>query len=175
MEKFVLLLAKPPTVTTTGTFPDPRLNGTEAETPVLLQLTMGAVTPPMVTVLLPWLAPKLVPLMAITVPTGPETGAMLVIPGVTLKLPLLLGDPFTVTTIGALPVTRVSGTGTTMLVLPQLVGEASTPPIAIVLDPWVPLKLFPVTVMNAPTGACPGDTLLSVGGGLTINVTPADA
>lgn len=118
--------------------------------------------------------PKLVPVMVMGVvePTNPEAGEMLVIPGVTLKLALLLATPSTVTTTGALPTPSVEGTGTTMLPSLQLEGVVATPPMVIVLVRWAGLKLLPLTVINAPTWACAGDTVVMAGGGSTVNVTP---
>ena len=66
-----------------------------AVTVMLVALQYGAVpapAPPKATVLVPWLAPKLVPVIVTAVPTGPEVGHTLVIPGgvVTVKgVPLL--------------------------------------------------------------------------------------
>jgi hypothetical protein len=70
--KLTPLLACPPTVTTTATLPV--VAGTVAPMLVLLQLVTVAVVPPNVTVLLPWVAPKFVPVMVIVVPTAPEGG-----------------------------------------------------------------------------------------------------
>jgi hypothetical protein len=64
------------------------------------------------TVLLPCVAPKFVPAIVTTAPTGPELGVRLVMLGVgrTVKLTPLLGTPFTVTT--TLPLVAPLGTGT---------------------------------------------------------------
>jgi hypothetical protein len=166
--KLMLLLGRPPTVTTTDALPSPRLSGTETTRLVLLQLAIGVEAPPMVTVLAPWLAPKLVPVMVTWAPTGPESGATAVIPGVTLKLNVLLEDPSTVTTTGALPKPRLGGTITTILVSLQLVAVAATPPMVIVLVPCDGLKLVPAMVTKLPTGAWAGEMLLIAGGGLMV-------
>jgi hypothetical protein len=48
--------------------------GTATMMAVLLQLVGVASVPLKLTVLLPWVAPKLIPLMVTDVPTGPELG-----------------------------------------------------------------------------------------------------
>jgi len=70
--KAVPLLAKPPTVKTTGPVVAPL--GTVATMLVALQLEGTAATPLNVTVLVPCEAPKFVPVIAIGVPTGPDVG-----------------------------------------------------------------------------------------------------
>lgn len=70
----------PATVTITGAAPRPRL-GTVKTMVVLAQLAGVTLTPPIVTVLEPCDVPKSLPLMVTTVPTGPEAGDKLVIPG----------------------------------------------------------------------------------------------
>jgi len=65
------LLAVPNTVTTTLPVVAPA--GTDTVMLVALQaLAAAAVIPLNVTVLVPWVAPKLVPVMVIDVPAGPE-------------------------------------------------------------------------------------------------------
>lgn len=98
-----------------------------------LQLFGVSPTPPTVTWLVPWEAPKFDPEIVTAVPTGPEPGLRLVIFGVTMKFDPLLAIPATVTT--TLPVVAVAGTSTTMLVALQLVGVASTPLKVTVLAP----------------------------------------
>ena len=82
--KLAPLLAAPPTVTTT--LPVVAAAGTGATMLVLLQLAGEAAVPLNVTVLLPWLDPKLVPVMVTDVPTPPEPGDMLLMPGAALKV-----------------------------------------------------------------------------------------
>ena len=53
---------------------------------VLLQLVGATPLPLIVTVLLPWVAPKVVPVIVTDVPMGPDVGVRLVIPGETEKL-----------------------------------------------------------------------------------------
>src|SRR5258707_9218474 len=81
-----------------------------------------------VTVLVPCVAPKFVPVIVTGVPTNPDTGFRLVMPGPgtdTVKFTPLLAVPPTVTT--TFPVVVPAGTDTTMLVAPQLVGGAVVP------------------------------------------------
>jgi len=61
--------------------------------------------------------------------------------GATVNAAPLLAKLPTVTTIG--PVVAPEGTGTTMLLLLQLVGGAVVPLNVTVLVPWEPLKLYP--------------------------------
>src|SRR4030081_1117766 len=94
--KFTPLLATPPTVTTTLPVVAPL--GADATMLVALQLVVLAVVPLKVTVPV---VPKLAPVMATAVPTGPEVGFRLVIVGadeVTVKFTPLLATPPTVTT-----------------------------------------------------------------------------
>jgi len=127
------LLARPPTVTMT--LPDVAPFGTGTTMLVALQLVGAAAAPLKVTVLVPCEAPKFAPLIVTEVPTGPEVGERLVMLGetATVNPAGLLGTPPTVTTI--LPVVAPAGTGTTMLVAPQLVGVAAVPLKVTVLVP----------------------------------------
>jgi hypothetical protein len=88
-----------------------------------------------VTVLVPCVAPKFVPVMMTADPTGAEVGLIAVMVGVgrTLKLAPLLGTPATVTT--TLPVVAPDGTSTIMLVALQLFGVAEVPLKVMVLVP----------------------------------------
>jgi hypothetical protein len=123
--KLTPLLATPPTVTTTFPFVAPA--GTGATILVVLQLIGVAAVPLKLTVLLPWLDPKLLPATVTAAPTGAELGVRLLMlgGGVTVKFTPLLGTPLTVTT--TLPVVAPAGTGATMLVALQLVGAAAVP------------------------------------------------
>src|SRR6266700_1575173 len=82
------------------------------------------------------------------VPKGPELGVRLVTLGRTEKWIPLLAIPPTVTT--TLPVVAPAGTGTVMLVAPQLVGAAVVPLNLTVLVPCVAPKLEPRIVTEAP-------------------------
>jgi hypothetical protein len=77
--KLTPLLALPDTVTTT--LPDVAAEGTVATILVELQLVTAAVVLLNLTVLLPWLVPKLDPLMVTEAPTVPEVGDRLVMLG----------------------------------------------------------------------------------------------
>jgi hypothetical protein len=68
--KLTPLLATPPTVTTTLPLEAPV--GTCTATLVAFQFDGAAAVPPKVTVLFPWLVPKLVPVIVMGVPTAPE-------------------------------------------------------------------------------------------------------
>jgi len=87
--KLIPLLGRPAVTTT---FPVVAPRGTGATILVALQLVGVAAVPLNVTVLLPCVVPKLVPVMVTEVPTSPEIGERLVILGtVTVKLTPLLG------------------------------------------------------------------------------------
>ena len=75
MVKLKPLLGCPPTVTTT--FPVLAPVGTGATTLVALQIVGVAIVPLNVTVLVPWVAPKFVPVIVTMVPpaAGPAVGA----------------------------------------------------------------------------------------------------
>jgi len=131
--KFGVLLARPPTVTTTLAGPAMTPVGTGTTMLVELQLVGVALTFAKVTVLVPCVAPKLVPVIVTKVPTGPEAGDRLAMPGVTVKFTPLLARALTLTT--TFPVMAPTGTGTTMLVALQLVGVAAVPLNVTVLVP----------------------------------------
>src|SRR5712691_7618417 len=109
---------------------------------VALQLVGMAGVPLNNTLPLPCVAPKLDPFIVNDVPTGPDEGLKLVIVGETRKSTELLARPPTVTT--TFPVAAPTGTGTTMLVVLQLVGVAPVPLNATVLALWVAPKFAPV-------------------------------
>jgi hypothetical protein len=139
---------------------------------VALQLVGVAVVPLNLTVLLPWVVPKFVPVIVIEVPTVPEAGERLVMlgAGTTVKALPLLATPDTVTT--TFPVVAPAGTVATMLVAPQLVAVAVVPLNLTVLVPWVAPKLVPVMVTDAPTAPELGDKLLMLGVGITVKLLP---
>src|SRR5262249_7701843 len=164
------LLARPPTVTTTLPVVAPAGTGT----PMLVaDHDVGvAVVPLNVTVLVPCVAPKLVPVIVTAVATGPLVGKRLVIVGatVTVNETPLLARPPTVTT--TLPVVAPAGTGTTMLVADHDVGVAVVPLNVTVLVPFVAPQLGPVIVTAVATGPLVGERLVIVGGTVTVNETP---
>lgn len=106
--KLKALLGMPPTVITTSPLIVP--GGTVTLIEVSLQLVGVAAVPLNVTVLVPWVAPKLLPKMFVTAPIGAEGTEVIVAAGPTLKLTALEAVPPTVTT--KLPVVAPTGTGT---------------------------------------------------------------
>ena len=118
-----------------------------------------AVVPLKVTVLLPCVEPKFVPVMVTGESISPQTGDRLVILGLsTVKLTPLLATPLTVTT--TFPVVAPLGTGTAMLVALQLVGVADVPLNVTVLLPCVDPKAVPVIVTEVVTLPEVGDRLV---------------
>jgi len=77
----LLLLATPPTVTTTLTAPFETPVGTTAVMDLLPQAVVDATTTPHVMVLVRLVLPKPFPVIVTQVPEGPEVGEMLVIDG----------------------------------------------------------------------------------------------
>ena len=149
--KAMPLLARPPTVTTTLPVVVPFGTGTVML--VALQLVGVATMPLKVTLLVPWLVPKFEPMIITDAPMAPEVGLREVILGgitVTANGTPLLASPPTVTT--TLPEVALAGTGTTILVLLQLVGDAAIPLNVTVLVPWVAPKLDPEMLTEVPTG-----------------------
>jgi hypothetical protein len=163
--KLTPLLATPPAVTTTLPVVAPAGTGTLML--VALQLVGVAAIPLNFTVLVPCVAPKFEPVIVTGVPTAPEAGLRLVMDGpeaeLTVKFTPVLGTPPTVTTI--LPVVAPAGTGTTMLVLLQLVGVAAVPLNETVLVPCVAPKYAPVIVTGVPTAPEVGFRLEMLGAG----------
>jgi hypothetical protein len=147
--KFTPLLAIPLTVTTT--LPVVAPVGTGTTMLPTAQLVGEAAVPLKVTVLVPWLAPKFVPVIVTEAPTGPEVGLRLEMLGVgtTVKVTLLLATPPTVTI--TLPEVAPPGTGAVIPVALQLVGVAVVPLNLTVLVPWDAPKLEPEIVTDVPT------------------------
>ncbi len=137
--------------------------GTGALILVALQLVGVAVTPLNLTVLLPWVVPKFVPVMVTDVPIVPEVGERLLMLGVpaTVKLTPLLATPETVTT--TVPLVAPAGTVAVMLVLLQLVAVAIVPLNLTVLVPWVVPNPLPAIVIDAPTAPVLGVRLVMLG------------
>src|SRR2546428_13489999 len=75
------LLDEPLTVTMTDSARLATPAGTTATMEVLLQLVVEAVTPPNLTMLVPLVAPKLLPVMVTEVPVAPEVGERLEMDG----------------------------------------------------------------------------------------------
>jgi hypothetical protein len=144
--KAALLLAIPPTVTTTLPVVAPEGTGTTMVEE--LQLVGVLAIPLNVTVLAPCDAPKLVPSSVTGVPTGPEGGDTVVMFGVIVKFTPLLTTPPNVTV--TLPLVAPNGTGTTILVGLQLVTDGATKPLKLTWpEPKAP-KPLPVIVTAAP-------------------------
>src|ERR1019366_8288699 len=164
-------LATPLTVTTT--LPEVAPTGTGTTIDPALQLVGVAAVPLNVTVLVPWLAPKFVPVIVTSVPTVLDAGDRLVMLGVssTVNAAPALATPFTVTT--TFPEVAPTGTGTTIDVALQLVGVAAVPLNVTVLAPWLAPKFVPVMVTGAPTAAEGGDRLTMLGVSSTVNAAPA--
>jgi hypothetical protein len=168
--KYTPLLVTPFTVTMT--LPEVAPLGTGATNEVLLQFVAVAVAPLKVTVLVPCVEPKFVPVIVTPVPIGPEDGERLLIFGVgrTVNDTPLLGWPFTVMT--TFPVLAAVGTVATIDVVPQLVIVVAVVPLKVtVLAPCVVPKFAPVIVTEAPTAPEVGDTLDMLGVGTTVNAT----
>src|SRR5438477_10522029 len=117
------LLAVPDTVTTR--FPVVAPDGTVTWIAVSLQELAVAVVPLNLTVLLPCVAPKPLPLIEIELPIPPVMGKRLEIPGpeTIVKFTPLLTAPPTVTT--TLPLVAPCGTYTPMELLLQFVTPAA--------------------------------------------------
>jgi hypothetical protein len=121
-----------------------------------------AVVPLKVSVLVPWVAPKLVPVIVTAAPTAPEVGDRLVMLGAdtTVNVLPLLATPLTVTT--TYPVVAPVGTVATIEVAPQLVIVVAVVPLNFTVS-WVVPKFVPVIVTEAPTAPEVGDRLVMLG------------
>jgi hypothetical protein len=164
------LLATPDTVTTT--FPVLAPLGTLATMLVAVQLVAVAVVVLNLSVLVPCVEPKFVPVIVTTAPTAPDVGDRLVILGVarTVKFWPLLFTPLAKTT--TFPVVAPVGTGTLIVVALQLVGVPAVPLNLTVLLPWVAPKLVPVTVTGVATAPEVGERLVIFGAETTVKLTP---
>ena len=148
-------------------------DGTGTTILVELQLVGVPVVPLNLTVLLPWVDPKLLPLTVTDMPTAPEVGDRLAMPGAatTVKLTPLLATPLTVMT--TFPEVAPVGTMATIEVALQLLIVVAVVPLNFtVLAPWVAPKFVPVIVTEAPTAPDVGDKLLMLGVGNTVKLTP---
>jgi hypothetical protein len=171
--KITALLATPPAAVTT-TFPVVTPFGTWATMLVPLQLLTVAGTELSVTLPLPCVAPKLVPVIVNDDPNPPPAaGVTLVIAGaeVTVNVtPLLATPPAAVTT--TLPVAAPEGTVATMLVELQLEMVAASVPNFTPPLPCVEPKFDPVIVITEPTAPVFGARLVMLGAGVSVNVDP---
>ncbi len=161
------LLATPLAVTTTGPGP-----GAGHVIDVAPHVVGVAVQPLNVTVPVPCVEPKPVPVIVTSVPTVPEVGDRLVMIGVGANVngEPLLATPFTVTT--RLPVVAPVGTTATIVPVLQLVIEVAVVPLNVtVLVPCVEPKFDPIIVSDAPTAPEGGDRYAMFGVGNTVNPT----
>jgi hypothetical protein len=158
--------------TVTTTFPVVAALGTVKPMLVAAQEDTVAEVPLNFAVLLPWLEPKLIPVMVTAAPTAPEVIERLVIPGVgrTVKLSPLLFTPLANTT--TLPVVAPDGTVTPMEVALQLDTVAAVPLNLTVPLPWLAPKLDPVTVTAAPTAPDVIERLVMLGAETTVKLEP---
>jgi hypothetical protein len=136
----------------------------------LLQDCGIALVPLKVTVLVPCVDPKFVPLIVIKLPTVPELGEAPLMPAVTVKVTPLLTMLWAVTTTG--PVAAAVGTEVTIVVLFQLVTLAAVPLKLTVPEPWGDPKFVPVIVTEALIGPDVIDRLVILGGGITVKLEP---
>src|SRR5262249_20826606 len=137
------------------------------------QLAAGEARMPLKeTVLSPWLAPNLLPLIT-TTPRAP------IYAGVTLdmfgwlrttKFTPLLAAPPTVTP--TFPVVAPAGTVTPMLLALQLATAAGSPLNVTSLEPWLPPKFEPLIVTAAPIAPDRGDKPEITGDGPTVKAPP---
>jgi hypothetical protein len=123
------------------------------------------------TVLVPWVDPKLRPVIVTDAPTAPDVGERLLMLGNTVNATPLLFTPLAKTT--TLPVVAPVGTVTLIEVALQLVTVAVVPLNSTVPLPCVEPKFVPVTVTAVPTAPDVGDKLVRLGADTTVKLTPA--
>jgi hypothetical protein len=159
------LLSMPSAVTTTDPVVAPV--GTVATICVAVQFRATAAAPLNVTVLLPWVAPKLVPSMLTIPPTGPDVGERLEMIGAAVKRTPLLATP-TVTSTS--PDVTPLGVVATICVADQLLATAATPLNVTVLDPCEAPNPSPVIVTVIPALPEIGERLVIVGAEVSVKV-----
>src|SRR5882672_5983506 len=149
-----------PPLANTTTFPVVAPEGTVVVMLVVLQLVTVAVVPLKLTVPLPCVAPKFVPVIVTAAPTAPVVIDRLVMLGAatTVKLDALLFTPLANTT--------------TFPVVAQLATVAAAPLNFTVLLPCVAPKFVPVIVTAAPTAPVVTDRLVMLGAGTTVKLDP---
>ena len=163
-------LCWPETSTTTSPVAAP--SGTVAVIEVALQRVVAARFPLKVTLLVPFVAPKWLPVIATDVPTGPEVGFKPLITGfgITVKATPSLCWAKTVTTTS--PVAAPSGTVAVIEVALQRVVAACLPLKVTLLYSFVAPKWLPVISTDVPTGPEVGFKLLITGLGITVKTIP---
>jgi hypothetical protein len=146
--------------------------GTVTLIEVALQLVTVAVVPLKVTMPVPCVEPKLVPVIVTAVPTAPDVGDKLLMLGAatTVNFTPLLATPLVLTT--TLPVVAPVGTVVTIDVALQLPTVAVVPLKVTVPVPCVAPKPVPVIMTDAPTAPVVGDRLVMVGVGNTVKGRP---
>jgi hypothetical protein len=162
-----------PTLTVTG--PLLTLEGTVTPIEVAVQLVTLAGNPLKRTTLDPWLAPKFWPEIVTGAPAAPvvRESAVMLGPGATVKVTLLLLIPPAETTTG--PVVAPAGTGTMMLLSLQLNGVAAVPlKVTLPLPCGMP-NPEPLIVTCEFTPPLAGETPLIAGGGITVKLAELDA
>jgi len=166
--KVTELLGTPKDVTTIPPEVAPAGTGTTIE--VAVQVVGVAAVPLNVIVLLPCVAPKLVPVRLTVAPTAPAIGERVAILGVgrTVKLTPLLFTPSALT--ATFPVVAPVGTVTTIEVSLHVVIEANLPLNETEL-PVAP-KFVPVIVTVPPIGPEFGERLTMFGAGTTVKLAP---
>ena len=161
--KLIPLLATPLAFTTT--LPVVALVGTVATICVAVQLPIDVALAPLnVTVPLPCVEPKFVPVIVTDAPTGPDVvdRPVMLGAGTTVKAEPLLATPLTVTV--TLPVVAAVGTVATILVDDQLPIDVTVVPLNLtVLVPCEGPKFAPVIFTEAPTAPVVGDRLVMLG------------
>jgi hypothetical protein len=139
---------------------------------VLFQLAGVAFVP--LKLIWPGSVPKFVPVTVTEVPTRPEEGEMLPILGEgMLKLTPLLAIPLLAVTT-TLPLVASAGTEVLILVLLQLVIEATVPLMLTLPLPWVAPKFVPVIVMAVPAVPDAGETVVMAGTGRAVTVIASE-
>jgi hypothetical protein len=156
----------------TMTFPVVAPVGTGTVMLVVVQFVGTPAVPLNVTVLVPCVAPKFVPVIVTGDPSPADPGFKLVMLGVarTVKGTPLLITPLTVTT--TLPVVAPLGTGTLMLVALHVVGVPIVPLNITVLVLCVAPKFVPVMVSDAPIAPEVELRLVMLGVARTVKGTP---
>jgi hypothetical protein len=166
------LLATPPTVTTT--LPVVAPVGTAAAILVALQDVIAVAAVPLkVTVLVPFVAPKVDPAITMDEPIIPLVGDRLVMAGgvPTVKALPLLATPPTVTT--TLPVVvPVGATAVILVALHDVIVVAAVPLKVTVLVPGAAPKADPAITTDEPMIPLAGDKLVIAGGVTTVKLTP---
>jgi hypothetical protein len=165
-----LLFDTPLTVTVTKPLLAPA--GTVVTTCVSLQLVGNAAVPLKLTMLPAGAEPNPLPRRITCAPIGAADGLTLTMCGVTTKLKLLLGTPFTVTIIPAGPAGKPPGTSTGRVVALQLSGVTGTPPKLTALLFGISPKFLPVIAIVVPAGPEAGDRAVMHGVGNTVKSAP---